>query len=107
MNLIQNRRYWHCFCKDFEGCKLNYNRGRRYCFLCQIEDHGDIEDVENIKYSPIKRFKYASELFEDLVKCVKIKSDIAECWGREFEYKWRDISEGTCGSCYLSEIIEF
>ena len=34
LNLIQNRRYWHCFCEDFQGCKLNYKRGRRYCFLC-------------------------------------------------------------------------
>ena len=85
----------------------NYNRGWRYCFLCQTEDHYDIEDVEEIKYSSIELFKYKSELFEDLMKCVKIKSDIAECWGEEFEYKWWDISEVTCSSCYLSEVNEF
>ena len=98
----------------------NYNRGWRYCFLCQTEDHYDIEDVgeitedhydiedvEEIKYSSIELFKYKSELFEDLMKCVKIKSDIAKCWGEEFEYKWWDNSERTCSSCYLSEVNEF
>ena len=52
LNMIQNRGYWHCFCEDFQGCKLNYNRGNRYCFLCQIEDHYDIEDVEEINILP-------------------------------------------------------
>ena len=42
-----------------------------------------------------------------MIKFVKIKFDIASCWGRESEYKWQDISEGTCGCCYLSEVIEF
>ena len=51
--------------------------------------------------------KYASGFYIDLRKCVEIDSTIAECWDGEFEYKWRDISEETCGGCYIVEVIEF
>ena len=107
IDLIEKSGYWYCFCDKFQDCERGYNRGRRYCFLHQINDYYDTEDVEDIKYKPVELMNFASEFYNDLRKCVKIDSNIAECWGGEIEWKWQDISKGTSGSCYLSEITEF
>ena len=95
IGLIEKSGFWYCFCKKFQACELHYNRGRRYSFLCQINYYYNTEDVEDIKYKPVVLINYASDFYSDLKKCVEIDSTLAECRGGEFEYKWRDISEGT------------
>ena len=64
INLIENNYIWYCFCNHFQGCELDYNKGRKLCFLCLINIHCDTGDVEEIAHSPIKLFKYMTDLYE-------------------------------------------
>ena len=69
---MEKSGYWYCFWDKFQGWGLDYNSGRRYCFLRQINDYYDTEDVEDIKYKSAELMKFAPDFYSDLRKCAEI-----------------------------------
>ena len=85
----------------FSGCENNVGH-RGYCFVYRIRATYCLHDFEEIKYEPVKRFKLAGELFEDVKLCYEFGKRL-NFWCEPFEYKWRDISLGVIGGMHLKD----
>ena len=70
--------YYYCFCNQYSGCELSYDRGLRLCPLCQISVHfvNFEEELDKNQHNLRYLKQFAHELYPFLEKCYKIISNL-------------------------------
>lgn len=101
--------YYYCFCNQYSGCELSYDRGLRLCPLCQISVHfvNFEEELDTNQHNLRYLKQFAHELYPFLEKCYKINKQSLEAFSGDYIYSSRDWCTGQKTDIFLKEMIDY
>ena len=108
MLLIVHNGYHYCFCNKYRGCKLDYNRGRLLCPLCQIPVYlNNFEEyLDRAQFDLFKLKQFGFKLYPMLLECYVFNKRSLEAFSGHFCYSSRTITQ-TKNETSLKHQIEF
>ena len=105
LNICYNFTYnswFYCCCRKFCGCQLQ-NRERSYCFICQIRNGYDIQEIEKIQKISTINDVYQN-LKNDIKKFIEFEPQLDHFRCPRYKTTWR--LYGNTGQAYLKNYFE-
>ena len=85
--------WYYCFCGLYSGCSNNrYYNGYNCCKLCQMDNfyYNFKKNVPKIRRNRVTLTKFAFELFEDIMECVRVDRSTNEIFCGEYSFYHRE-----------------
>ena len=106
--MVQSLGWFYCFCDKYLGCEKDYNQGKNYCKLYELDVFykNFKEKLVKIKNKKVKLVKFTNELFKDIDECIATDPTVKEAFYGEHHFRMRGCY--TCVSYVnLSEMCKY
>ena len=87
--LTKESAWCYCFCGLYSDCSNNrYCNGYNCCKLCQIDNfyYNFVKVAPKIRKNCVKLTKFALELFEDIMECIRVDRSTNKIFCGEYSF---------------------